>query len=314
MRKFERFLVGACALLLCAAATREAQAAKRLAFYNFGVIGWDANGFNNFSAGIERDIETLVNRGLNLSVERYKDGGGALCARANKDLCVVFDNTPVSQVPSGSTANSKITGLTSRDNWTSSVVYVQVVKQLARQLDGRDYGPSFGQLLKNVVLHELTHHAGRTDHASGSTKIMASPTTVGSTTWEPIDEQWFAGYFGLIPTSTGGGSYQGGTAGGAGVPEGVWFNPPWGSPYVDYQAIDAPFDPGCSGQWTLTFDYEFENGYDFGHLYRHDNQTTEVVTGSGSRSYEVVGATHWAIFTDYSIVARGFTNVRAVCH
>lgn len=98
------------------------------------------------------------------------------------------------------------------------------------------------------------------------------------------------------------------------APRAVSFTPPWSSPYQDNMAIDAPFNPGCPGVWRLSFDYAFEQGYDYGHFQRLDTNATKVFTGAGSFDTVLSGASHWAIFSDYSYTYAGFTNVTAHCY
>jgi hypothetical protein len=98
-----------------------------------------------------------------------------------------------------------------------------------------------------------------------------------------------------------------------GVPSGATFAPPWGLPYQNFERGDARFEPGCPGAWRLTFNYELENGYDFGHLIRSDTGSDETFTGTGSRSYDLRGSVRFTLLADYSETRAGFTNVKGIC-
>jgi hypothetical protein len=99
----------------------------------------------------------------------------------------------------------------------------------------------------------------------------------------------------------------------------------WGSPYLPNQAIDQAYNSGCPGLWHISFDYDFAPEYfDAWPFYDHgafmrlglpgsDMDKTLLFYGKGSASFDVVGTTHWAIFSGPENEALGFTNIRSYC-
>jgi hypothetical protein len=94
----------------------------------------------------------------------------------------------------------------------------------------------------------------------------------------------------------------------------VTFDPPWGSPYPNSLIHDVPWNPGCTGAFTISFDYDFETNFDWGHFQRLDTMEILKFTGKGSYSTEMTSTTHWAAFTDSSVLSPGFSNIEAVCY
>jgi hypothetical protein len=99
----------------------------------------------------------------------------------------------------------------------------------------------------------------------------------------------------------------------------------WSSPYLPNQAKDQAYDSGCPGLWHISFDYDFAPEYfDAWPYYDHgafmrlglpgsDTDKTLLFYGKGSASFDVVGTTHWAVFSGPENEALGFTNIRSYC-
>lgn len=93
----------------------------------------------------------------------------------------------------------------------------------------------------------------------------------------------------------------------------IYFAPSWNVPYDDNTSAWKTFDPCDNACFTLDYSYEFEQGWDTGHVQVMPANTLTEHTGSGSVSQHVCGNVTFAVFSDGSIQKRGFYDVKATC-
>jgi hypothetical protein len=93
----------------------------------------------------------------------------------------------------------------------------------------------------------------------------------------------------------------------------IYFAPSWNIPYDNNTSVWKTFDPCDNACFTLDYSYEFEQGYDTGHVQVMPANTLTQHTGSGSVSQHICGNVTFAVFSDGSIQKRGFYDVKATC-
>jgi hypothetical protein len=94
----------------------------------------------------------------------------------------------------------------------------------------------------------------------------------------------------------------------------IYFAPSWNIPYDNNASAWKTFNPCDNACFTLDYSYEFEQGWDSGHVQVSPANTLTQHTGSGSVSQYVCGNVTFAVFSDGSVQKRGFYDVKATCH
>jgi hypothetical protein len=194
--------LAALALCVCAALgfASPASAQPKLKLLNYRAIGWDDAGFNNFAKTVVNELKAqMPTLQVELVTAYQHDVGDNQLRCQQPDLCLVFDPTAIRDLRTteGTTVGGRTFPRTSIGGTSS--VYVEVVREKARQLDQKLWGPSFGLLMKLAVLHELGHQTGIVGDYFTPGYIMSDTLTPDSIKWRGDEIDKMKGFLNLIP-------------------------------------------------------------------------------------------------------------------
>jgi hypothetical protein len=93
----------------------------------------------------------------------------------------------------------------------------------------------------------------------------------------------------------------------------IYFAPAWNVPYDNNTSAYKTFNPCDNACFELDYKYEFEQGYDSGHVQVLPANALTVHTGSGTVRRQVCGNVTFAVFSDGSVQKQGFYDVKGTC-
>jgi hypothetical protein len=94
----------------------------------------------------------------------------------------------------------------------------------------------------------------------------------------------------------------------------IYFAPSWNIPYDNNAQVWKTFNPCDNKCFKIDYKYEFEQGYDVGHVQVMPENTLTVHTGTGTVSRQMCGNVTFAVISDNSVQKRGFYDVVATCN
>lgn len=192
--------VGAVMVVGMVGASARANAAT-VKFLHWANTGWysstDASqpGMTAFARSVVTELQAIGQRSVGYDISQPYSGDYTGCFAP--DICIYMTDLLVSNKGGETTCKSN-----PQSGSNYSTIYARTIKNMAWELDdGQYFGPSYGQLMKNAVLHEIGHQVGICTDYSGTGWIMSGTLDMTNTQWKSADKD--AIYRWYNPPTTG---------------------------------------------------------------------------------------------------------------
>lgn len=163
--------------------------AATVKFLHWANTGWYSSsdpsqpGMTAFAKSVVGELEAIAQKSIGYDISQPNTGDYTGCFYP--DLCVFMEDLLVSDKGGQTTCKAN-----PQTGSNYSTIYVGTIKDMAWYLDGNSFGPSYGQLMKNAVLHEIGHQVGICTYTDYSETgwVMSGTLDLSNTQWKSQDK------------------------------------------------------------------------------------------------------------------------------